>query len=130
MALRLLGIDLPPLYVATSWPRRSTRRDAEGVFVDLPPTGGDIQALAFAAHADAVIAPLESRRWPAYCAQMVGPGNGMPLLGLDCDAGCGRISELRAVETCRTDCGVEGLTIDDFVDAAGRAASKGGHTPW
>ena len=44
MALRLLAIDLPPLVrdlVVTAL----DRRDGEGVFVDLPATGGDVKAL-------------------------------------------------------------------------------------
>jgi hypothetical protein len=124
MALRLLAIDLPPL-IRDLVAKALLRRDAEGVFVDLPVTGGDVHALAVAAQADAVVAPLGEHGWPPYCAKIVGHSSGMLLFGLDCDEGRGRISELRAVETRRTDLGVDGLTIDELVEAADRAACGG-----
>ena len=124
MALRLLAIDLPPL-VRDLVAKALLRREAEGVFVDLPVSGADVQALAVAAQADAVVAPLGKHGWPLYCAEMVGHSRGLTLFGLDCDEGRGRISELRAVETRRTDVGVDGLTIDEFVEAADRAACGG-----
>jgi len=122
MALRLLAIDLPPL-VRDLMSKALLRRNAEGVFVDLPASGGDVQALAVAAQADAVVAPLGEHGWPAYCAHIAERGSSMPLLGLNCDEGGGRISELRVVETRRTDLRVNGLTIDEFVAAADSAAS-------
>jgi hypothetical protein len=124
MALRLLAIDLPPL-VRDLVAKALLRRDAEAVFLDLPATGGDVEALAIAARADAVVALLDKHGWPPYCARMVNESSGMPLFGLDCDTSGGRISELRSVETRRTDIAVDGLTIDDFVAAAGRAATGG-----
>jgi hypothetical protein len=124
MTLRLLAVDLPPL-VRDLLATALLRRDAEGVFVDLPHSGGDIQALAVAARADAVVAPLCDRAWPPYCADLVGRGSGMPLFGLDCDEGRSRIRELRALETRRTELVADGLTIDELVDAARRATCGG-----
>lgn len=124
MTLRLLAIDLPPL-VRDLLAKALLRRDAEGVFVDLPVSGGDIRALAFAAGADAVVAPLCDRSWPPYCADVVATGSGMPLFGLDCERGRCRIRELRALETCRTELVADGVTIDELVDAARRAACGG-----
>jgi len=124
MALRLLAIDLPPL-VRDLVAKALLRRQAEGVFVDLPVSGGDVQALALAARADAVVTPLVEHRWPAHCTPLVGHDRGMALFGLDCDEGRSRISELRAVETHRTEFGADGLTIDEFVETADRAAGGG-----
>lgn len=95
----------------------------EGVFVDLPASGGDVGAIAQAARADAVVTPLSAGAWPSYCAELA-PGASPPLFGLDCDDGRGRIRELRRVETRCEDLGVDGLTIDELIAKAARAATS------
>jgi hypothetical protein len=119
MALRLLAIDLPPL-VRDLVADALQVRDGEGVFVDLPASGGDVQALAVAARANAVVTVLEERDWPPFCAEMAKTGNGVPVFGLAIDHDGGRFSELRTLETRRTDRGLD-LTIADFVETANRA---------
>lgn len=127
MALRLLALDLPPL-VRDLVARALLRRDAEGVFIDLPGSGGNVQTLALAAQADAVITPLDADGWPPYCARLVA-GGGLPLVGLNWNEGSGRISELRAVESRRTGHALAGLTADDVVEAAVRAACASSQLP-
>jgi len=122
MVLRLLAIDLPPL-VRDLVADALRLRDGEGVFVDLPASGGDVQALAVAAGANAVVTVLEERAWPAHCAGMARTGNGVPVFGLAIDHNGGRVSELRTLETRRTDHGIDALTIEDFVDTASRAVT-------
>jgi hypothetical protein len=121
MTLRLLAVDMPPLIRELI--ARALLRDAhEGVFVDLPASGGDIGALARAARANAVVGAPLAGAWPSYCADLA-RGVGPPLFGLDCDDGRGRISELRRVETRCEDLGVDGLTIDELI---AKAACAGG----
>ena len=120
MGLRLLAIDLPPL-VRDLVVNALKRGDGEGVFVDLPVSGGDVQALAVAAQANAVVTVLEDRDWPASCAGMASTGTGLPVFGLAIDHNGARVSELRTLETRRTDRGIEPLTIEDFVETANRA---------
>jgi hypothetical protein len=122
MALRLLVIDLPPL-LRDLVAKALLRRDGEGVFVDLPASGGDVQALAVAARADAVVAALDDGGWPVHCARIVSRGSGLPVFGVAIRDGSGRISELRTVETRRTDLAVDELTIDEFIESAGRAVA-------
>jgi hypothetical protein len=122
MALRFLAVDLPPLLRELT-AKALLRNTHEAVFVDLPASGGDIEALALAAKADAIVTPLVAGRWPAYCAEFARNG-GPPLFGLDCDDGSGRVSEMRTVETSRTDVDLGGLTIDDFIDRAASVAEK------
>lgn len=120
MSLRLLAIDLPPL-VRDLVVKALNVGDGEGVFVDLPVSGGDVQALAVAAQANAIVTVLEDRAWPSYCAGIARTGNGLPVFGLAIDHNGGRVSELRTLETRRTDRGLDGLTIEDFVETANRA---------
>jgi hypothetical protein len=121
MVLRVLAIDLPPL-VRDLLVKSLELRDGEGVFVDLP-AGGDVQALAVAAGANAIVTVLDERDWPAHCAEMARTGNGLPVFGLAIDRNGARVSELRTLETRRTDRGVAPLTIEDFVETASRAVS-------
>jgi hypothetical protein len=120
MALRFLAVDLPPL-LRDLTAKALLRRAHEGVFVDLPASGGDVEALAFAAQADAVVTPLVAGRWPAYCANFASGGR-PPLFGVDCDDGSGRVSEMRTVETSRIDIELDGLTIEEFIDRAASLA--------
>ena len=122
MALRLLAIDLPPL-VRDLVEKSLELRAGEGVFVDLPSSGGDVQALAVAARANAVVTVLQEHAWPAHCAGMARTGHGLPVFGLAVDRSGARVSELRALETRRTDRGVDALTIEEFVETASRAVT-------
>jgi hypothetical protein len=122
MVLRVLAIDLPPL-VRDLLAKSLELRDGEGVFIDLPTSGGDVHALAVAARANAVVTVLEERDWPAHCAEIARTGNGLPVFGLAIDRNGARVSELRTLETRRTDRGVDPLTIEDFVETASRAVS-------
>jgi len=117
MALRLLAVDLPPL-VRDLVVRALDRRGGEGVFVDLPTSGGDVQALALAARANAVVTMLETGGWPEPCADLARTGYGLPVFGLAIDSEGGRVSELRTFETRRTDRAIDPLTIEAFVDSA------------
>jgi hypothetical protein len=123
MVLRVLAIDLPPL-VRDLLAKSLELRDGEGVFVDLPTSGGDVQALAVAARANAVVTVLDERDWPAHCAGIARTGNGLPVFGLAIDRNGGRVSELRTLETRRTDRSVDPLTIEDFVESACRAVGR------
>ena len=76
-----------------------------------------------AAQANAVVTVLEERAWPDHCAAMARAGNGLPVFGLAIDHNGGRVSELRTLETRRTDHGLEALTIEEFVDTANRAVT-------
>ncbi|MDQ4024191.1 MAG: hypothetical protein M3217_01700 [Actinomycetota bacterium] len=128
MALRLLAIDLPPL-VRDLMAKALLRSDAEGVFVDLPVSGGDVEALAFAARADAVVTPLEDDAWPLYCGRIVRRGGGLPVVGLNWNEGSARLNGLRTFESRRTDQSLVEITIDDVVDVAGRAARIASQPP-
>jgi hypothetical protein len=119
MSLRLLAVDLPPL-IRELTAMALLRNAHEGVFVELPASGADVEALAHAAKADAVLAPLVAGDWPPYCATFA--RGGLPLYGLGCDDGRGRISEMRTVERRRTDIGLDGLTIDEIIEWAASAA--------
>jgi hypothetical protein len=122
MALRLLAVDLPPL-VRDLVAKSLHLSDAEGVFVDLPTSGGDVQALATAARANAVVTVLERSEWPAHCADIARTGNGLPVFGLAIDRDGARVSELRTLETRRTDSAVDALSIDEFVATASRTVA-------
>jgi hypothetical protein len=120
MALRLLAVDMPPL-IRELIAKALVRNAHEGVFVDLPASGGDVEALAYAMKADAVVAPLVAGGWPAYFAKCA-RGAGPLIVGLGCDDGRGRISEMRTVQTRRTDMGLDGLTIDAVIERAASVA--------
>jgi len=124
MPFRLLAIDLPPL-VCDLVRNALTRNDGEGVFVDLPAGGTDLNALAVAARADAILAALDPTGWPPDCRPIVARG-GLPLYGLDCDTGRGRIRQLRTVQTCRTDLALDDLTIDELIHDATAAGTRPG----
>ena len=117
MALRLLAVDLPPL-VRDLVVRALDRRGGEGVFVDLPGSGADVQALALAARANAVVTMLEAEGWPDSCAGLARTGHGLPVFGLAIDSEGARVSELRTLETRRTDRALDPLTIEAFVASA------------
>ena len=120
MALRLLAIDLPPL-VRDLLARSLAQRGGEGIFVDLPSSGADVQALALAARANVVVTVLDDHGWPSSCADLARTGQGLPVFGLALDRDGARVSELRALETRRTDRALDPLTIEAFVASASRA---------
>lgn len=113
MALRLLAVDLPPL-IRQLVAKALARSSHEGIFVDVPAGGVDIEALAFATDADAVVAALVGGSWPDYCVNSA-RRDAPPLFGLDCDDGDWRVREIRTVETLRSDIGLDAVTIDEFL---------------
>jgi hypothetical protein len=66
---------------------------------------------------------LEEHDWPAHCVDIARTGNGLPVFGLAIDRDGARVSELRTLETRRTDLGVDALTVDEFVETANRAVT-------
>jgi hypothetical protein len=122
MALRLLAVNLPPL-IRDLTAKALVRHAHEAIFVDLPASGAAVEAIAVAARADAVVTPLVAGAWPEYFggfSRSAAP----PLFGLGFDDDRGRISEIRTVETRRTDIAVDGLTIDEFIARAAAVARE------
>lgn len=125
MPLRLLAIDLPPLardLVARALDRRDQRDEA--IFIELPRTGANVEAIAVAAEADAVLTSLDGGDWPDHCSAPNGRRARLPLFGLAWDAGRVRFSEMRTIESSRIDGATDGVSIDELVDRAAQAAER------
>lgn len=124
MPLRLLAVDLPPLLrdlVDRAVKRRGTQD--ETIFLDLPAGRGDLEAIAVAADADVVLAPLATSGWPAYCQRVVDRRRPLLMLGLGTEDGSTRVTELRAYELRESGSDVADLSVDEIVDRALRGPS-------